>query len=330
MRRLPFFAGQPRQRSHLRRGGGGHRDRLRRLPRHGQQIPDVVHQRARGAARRARHVALTHAGRPQALRLARRQALSARRARPGQGMGNVAGQGQRQSAASQIQREGGARQTPVRRRLDAVGSGGRFHQACARQRQGRVSDLPPVLDDELRRLPSADPGEREDRSPSLRRRRESQFRYLQPAGCTRRHVPVGPPRHGEGQQDRSGAVEFGAGAVVHQHQPRAHLHSATADRGERVFFAGVRTALSAHRTQDGDQDLQRLPRIGGKRQQRDHGAAPAAGYQLRQFRRLQRMGRRGEAGERDSGDRMGRAAGRHRQLSAALCLSGLVCGPPEA
>ncbi len=157
-----------------------------------------------------------------------------------------------------------------------------------------------------------------------------QLRDVQPAGRARRHVPAGPQRAGEGQQDRAGALEFGAGAVVDQHQSRAHLHPAAADRRERLFVAGVRAALSAHRAQDRDQDLHRLPRVGRQRQQRDHGAALAAGNQLRQLRRLQRLGRRGKARQRRAGDRMGRAAGGHRQLPAPLRLSGLVRGAPEA
>ena len=67
-----------------------------------------------------------------------------------------------------------------------------------------------------------------------------------------------------------------------------------------------------------------------ERQQRDHGAAAAAGDQLRQLRRLQCVGRRGEAGDCRAGDRMGGAAGRHRQLPASLRVSGLVRRPPEA
>jgi hypothetical protein len=42
---------------------------------------------------------------------------------------------------------------------------------------------------------------------------------------------------------------------------------------------------------DRDQDLHRLPPVGGGRQQRDHGAAAAAGHQLRQLRRDERLDR---------------------------------------
>ena len=47
-----------------------------------------------------------------------------------------------------------------------------------------------------------------------------------------------------------------------QHQPRAHLHPAAADLRERLLQPGLRAALSAHRAQDRDQDLHRLPRLG--------------------------------------------------------------------
>ena len=72
----------------------------------------------------------------------------------------------------------------------------------------------------------------------------------------------------------------------------------------------------AHRAQDRDQDLHRLPRLAAERQQRDHGAAPAAGHQLRELRGLQRLGRRGAPRRRGAGDRVGRAAGGDRQLPA--------------
>ena len=51
-----------------------------------------------------------------------------------------------------------------------------------------------------------------------------------------------------------------------------HLRAAAADRGERLLEPGLRAALSAHRAQDRDQDLHRLPPVGRQRQQRDHGA----------------------------------------------------------
>ena len=146
------------------------------------------------------------------------------------------------------------------------------------------------------RLPSADRGELEDRAPSLRRRRDAQLRHLQPAGRARRHVPARPARPDEGRQDRAGALDLGAGAVLDQHQPRAHLHPAAADRGERLQLQAfaphyphterkteTKTCSDCHLSED-------------ERQQRDHGAAAAAGNELRQLRRLQRLGRRASGG----------------------------------
>ena len=80
LRRLPLRAGRPRQRPHLRRGRRGGRDRLRGLPRHGDALPDAAAPPGprRGPAARDL-VAAAHAGRPQALRVARRQALSSAR-----------------------------------------------------------------------------------------------------------------------------------------------------------------------------------------------------------------------------------------------------------
>ena len=74
-------------------------------------------------------------------------------------------------------------------------------QPRAHRRRTGVLHLPHVVDDELRRLPSADPGELEDRAPALRGRRDAQLRDLQPAGGARRHVPA--RRHGPSRATRS-------------------------------------------------------------------------------------------------------------------------------
>ena len=123
LRRLPLLAGRARQRPHLRRSRGGGRNRLRRLPRHGQQVSDAVHQRPRCQAGRTRPVTVAHPGRPQAFRVARRQALPALGARPGTRMGDDAGQGQRHAGPSELQREGGARQAHARRARGAMANG---------------------------------------------------------------------------------------------------------------------------------------------------------------------------------------------------------------
>ena len=57
-----------------------------------------------------------------------------------------------------------------------------------------------------------------------------------------------------------------------------------------------------------------------------HGAAPPARHRLRQFRRLRRLGRRGEEHRGGARHRMGRAAGRARQLSPQIRLSRRVQG----
>ena len=53
LRRLPLRAGRPRQRPHLRRGGRGHRDRLRGLPRHRARAIPTLAPRARPRGRAA-------------------------------------------------------------------------------------------------------------------------------------------------------------------------------------------------------------------------------------------------------------------------------------
>ena len=109
-----------------------------------------------------------------------------------------------------------------------------------------VLHLPHVVDDELRRLPPADRGQLEDRAAPLRRRRDAQLRDLQPAGRARRHVQLG--RHGPVKGGKIAPVRssLGAGAVVDQHQPRAHLHPAAADR--RVAASARRRSRRTTRT----------------------------------------------------------------------------------
>jgi hypothetical protein len=96
-----------------------------------------------------------------------------------------------------------------------------------------------LVDHELRRLPPADRGQLEDRAAPLRGRRDAQLRHLQPAGGARRDVPAGPPGTARAARSRR-CARLGAGAVVHQRQPRAHLRAAAAGRGQRLLLAGVR------------------------------------------------------------------------------------------
>ena len=215
-------------------------------------------------------------------------------ARPG--MDDDLAQGQRQCGVARVQRQGDARAYGRDEyRHAALGRRRAEGRARAQRRQDDVLHVPHLVDDELRRLPSADPGELEDRAPPLRRRRDAQFRDLQPAGRARRHVPARRAWRDQGSQDRAGTLVLGADPVIDQHQSREDLCPATADFVGGFQFAGVRAALPAHRAQDRDQGLRRLPSVQGQRQQRDHGAAAAARDQLRQLRRLQRLGRRGRA-----------------------------------
>ncbi len=272
VRRLPLRAGRARQRPHLRRGRGGDRDRLRRLPRHGDQAIRRCSPAGPASQPAGTDMSLlrTQDGRKRFEwregKLYQRSALD-----PDKEWEVKLVKDTVNPAQPQLQRQGGARQAHAERRLDAVGARRRPGQIRARRRQDDLLHLPPVVDDDLRRLPPADPGQREDRAPSLRRRRDAQLRDLQPAGRARRHVPARPPRSGQGWQDRARALELGAGAFVDQHQSRAHLHPAAADLRVRLLVAGVRAALSAHRAQDRDQDLQRLP----PSQQNDNNAIMA-------------------------------------------------------
>ena len=172
-------------------------------------------------------------------------------------------------------------------------------QARARQRQDDLLHLPPVVDDELRRLPSADPGQLEDRAPPLRRRRDAQLRDLQPAGRARRHVPARPPRPGEGRQDRAGAL------VARRWCCRRPTSTASASTSSsrRSSASGFSSQAFAPHYPHTERKTETKTCTdchvsAGERQQRDHGAAAAAGNQLRQLRRLQRLGRRGAAASR--------------------------------
>ena len=89
-------------------------------------IPTLLHHRPGGAAGRHRPVAAAHAGRPQALRVARRQALPALGARSRQGMGGDAGQGHGRSRPSRTTtRRRRARSSCRAGDVDAMGPGRR-------------------------------------------------------------------------------------------------------------------------------------------------------------------------------------------------------------
>ena len=70
--------------------------------------------------------------------------------------------------------------------------------------------------------------------------------------------------HARATDHRPGPLVLGAGAVVDQHQPRAHLRPAAADLGGGLLEPGVRAALPAHGAHDRDQDLHRLPLSAGR------------------------------------------------------------------
>jgi hypothetical protein len=121
MRRLPFLAGQSRHRAHLRRGAGGDRDHLRRLPRHRDPIPRPADARSRGAADRHRSVDPAHRRRPRPVRMARRQALPALGGLSRPRMGDDARQGHGHARQPQIQSARGAGQADVEGDLDEMG-----------------------------------------------------------------------------------------------------------------------------------------------------------------------------------------------------------------
>ena len=214
-------------------------------------LPDAAHLGPGGAAAAARDHDACCARRTAASASsgAAASSSSARRSIPDARVGDVAGEGHGRRRATRDYNEKAARAklmargSSTARAAGARRAGGR---ARARRRQDDLLHLPPLVDDELRRLPPADPGQLEDRAPPLRGRRDAQLRHLQPAGGARRHVPARPPRPGEGRQDRAGALVLGAGAVLDQRQPRAHLHPAAAGRGERLLSSQAFTPHYPH------------------------------------------------------------------------------------
>ena len=243
-------------------------------------------------------------------------------------MGSEPGQGHDHTRQPALQREGGARQADERNGPRCSG---------ARTSSARISRTPTTsmacytchtswtTSCAGCHLPHR--GEREDRAASLRGRRDAQLRDLQPAGRARRHVPCSASRHGEGRQDRAGALVARRWCCRSTNaQPRAHLHPAAADRRARLQLSqAFNAALPAHRAQDA----------------RPRPAATATCRRrtttTRSWRSCCCRGRtsstssaatRGSASDGEieavHGHRVGRAAGGDRQLSAPLRLSGLV------
>ncbi len=175
-------------------------------------------------------------------------------------------------------------------------------RARACERHDGVLHLPSVVDDELRRLPSADRGELEDRATPLRGRRDAQLRDLQPAGRARRHVPARPrtarsraissrrsPRARRWYCHRPTSTDSTSMCSSRRFRPRGYSSQAFSPHYPHTERrTETKTCTDCHVS-------------AAERQQRDHGAAPAARDQLRQFRRLQRLGRRGSTTSRRCG-----------------------------
>ncbi len=135
-------------------------------------------------------------------------------------------------------------------------------QARARRRQDGLLHLPHFVDDELRRLPPADPGELEDRAPPLRGRRDAQLRDLQPAGRARRHVPA---RHATARSrtTRSRRCARPRRWCCRRPTSTASASTSSSRRSRRAAISSQAFAphYPAHRAHDRDQDLHRLPRL---------------------------------------------------------------------
>ena len=134
-------------------------------------------------------------------------------------------------------------------------------------------------------------------------------------------------RHGPIKGSKIAPVRssLGAGAVVDQHQPRADLRPAAADRGVRLQLAGVRAALPAHRAQDRDQDLHATATCRRTTTTTRSWRSCCCSGPTSSISSASTPGSASDGGvERGAGHRVGRAAGRDRQLSAPLRLSGLV------
>ena len=136
--------------------------------------------------------------------------------------------------------------------------------------------LPPVVDDELRRLPPADRGEPENRQTALPGRHRITC-DLQPAGRPRGHVQLG--RHSTVKNNVIAPISALVISSTNISR-RERIYAQQRRVGRRLFRVRRFAALSAP-TAHRDQDLHRLP-CRSQRQQRS-GAAAAARDQLRQF-----------------------------------------------
>ncbi len=172
--------------------------------------------------------------------------ISAPRSIPNLRMGSHAGQGHGRSRKPEIQRQGGARQADVRTDGSMQwGPGvdpsnlahGDDKMACFTCHSSWTTSCAGC------HLPIE--ANWKTATPPLRGRRDAQLRDLQPAGRARRHVPARPSMAPvKGNIIAPVALELGAGPVVDQHQPRAHLCAAAADLGSGLLEPGLRAALS--------------------------------------------------------------------------------------
>ena len=324
-----------RQRPHLRRGRGGGRDRLRGLPRHRRRATrrcaPPARRRRRGGTRPA---AAAHARRPRAASSGATASSIQRSALDPELEWEVSLVKDTSTPGIPHYNEKAARAKLMTRGTEHAQAWGR---TCPQDELAHGDDKMACYTCHMSWTTSCGgchlpiQANWKTERHALRRRRDAQLRDLQPAGRARRHVQLG--RHGAVKGGKIAPVRSSSALVLvlDQRQPRAHLHPAAADRGERLLSS--RRSRRTTRTPSARPRPRPAPTATSRRRTtttRSWRSCCCTAPTSSTSSASTPGSATSDTCRGGAGHRVGRAAGGDRQLPAPLRLSRLVRDAREA
>src|SRR6185369_5581459 len=137
----------------------------------------------------------------------------------------------------------------------------RLESTRASRQRYDVCLLSLFMGDELFRVSLVDAGESQNAESSQRRWQHAQLHAVQLPGFARRHFHAWPRWDSDGKSHRACALVIGDSGEFAKPESRMDLFAAADDIGRGFCRAEFQYARSAHGSLDGNERVQRLPRV---------------------------------------------------------------------